>query len=230
MIKPLLIVLSLLLPLSVFAISSPVKLEKANVNVHDKASLERGGKFFASNCLSCHALQYTRYDKLVQSVGITYDKMPLKDQDWWFGVAPPDLSLISRQRGADWLYTYLHAFYADPSRELGSNNLLVPKSAMPNPFMGLQGKQVLTVDAKKLYTNRDWRKQHYFNVLKLEKQGSMSAEQFDKATNDLVNFLVYVGEPARVAREKWGWWVLGFLFIFLILAYFLKKEFWRDIK
>ena len=102
-------------------------LDHVHVDINNKASVERGAKFFANNCMVCHTMRYLTANKIAKQAGITLDKMPLKDQQWWLGIAPPDLTLAARQRGADWLYTYMHSFYKDDARPTGYNNLLVPK-------------------------------------------------------------------------------------------------------
>ena len=229
--RSLLILAGLLLPiLSAQASSEPIFLEKLDYNVADQASLQRGGDFFAKQCLVCHALKYARHDPLLQELGITYDKMPKEDQEWWFGTPPPDLSMIAREKTPDWLYTYLTSFYVDEGRPLGSNNLLVNNINMPNPFIGLQGEQKLVIDRETIAKNHG-KPVRYFEALELVKQGSMTPDEFDQAMKDLVNFLVYVGDPAAAAREKIGYWVLAFLILFLfLLAIPLKKIFWKDIK
>lgn len=229
----LLVVTSILVSLSAVAASGEpeVSLSQANIDEHDMASVERGAKFFATNCLVCHSMKHLKYDKLSQKAGITYDKMPLKQQDWWFGAVPPDLSLSARVRGADWLYTYLHSFYKDDSKKLGSNNLMMPGNSMPNPFLGMQGTQVLTVDLNDLHSRGGVfvQKPHYFAVLRLEKQGSMSPEEFHQAVRDVVNYLVYASDPYKVERIQLGYWVLAFLLILVVLSYLLKKEYWKDV-
>lgn len=214
-----------------FAANNGIELEKANVNSGDLASIKRGADFYAKNCLTCHSLKYMRYNKIAQDAGITYDKMPTKDQEWWFGVAPPDLSLITRAKGPDWVYTYLLSFYQDTSTTLGTNNLLLPNVSMPNPFLGLQGEQrLIQVSREKLLTHGfNQNDPNYYNVLELVKQGTMTPADFDKSINDLVNFLAYTAEPMQNQRKHIGFWVIGFLIIFAILAYLLKKEFWRDV-
>ena len=211
---------------------TPVHLENPNVNIRDTQSVERGAKFFAQHCMICHSVKYLRHNELAQKAGITLDKMPLKDQDWWFGVAPPDLSLITRVRSPEWVYTYLHSFYTDPKRAVGSNNLIMENSSMPNPFGGMQGEQELTVpleDIHKLHGIYSG-KPYYYEVLRMTKQGSMTPEEFDNVTRDVVNFLVYTSDPNKVARNRMGFWVLGFLFLFLIVSFLLKKEYWKKVE
>lgn len=208
----------------------PLKLEHRTYDPDDIASVKRGAKFFATNCLVCHAMRFLEFNKIAQEAGITLDKMPVKDQDWWFGVAPPDLSLSARSRSPDWLYTYLHTFYTDSHSKIGSNNLVMPNSAMPNPFAGLQGEQVLLVenitDPGTVYSLQN----RYPTYLKLVRQGSLNPDEFHAQVYDLVNFLAYASEPGVNQRKDLGWWVLGFLLLLMVLTYALKKEYWKSVK
>lgn len=232
--KPLFLCIILFCAPSVFASLDgvPVHLENANVDVKDLESVKRGGKFFAQYCMLCHSVKYLRHDALAHSLGIVLEKMPLKDQEWWFGVAPPDLSLEARIRSPEWIYTYLHSFYKDESRNVGSNNLVFDNSSMPNPFAGMQGEQVLSLPKEKIHSLHGIfsGKPYYYEVLRMEKQGSMTPEEFDQNTRDVVNFLVYASDPNKMDRMSLGFWVLGFLFILLIISFLLKKEYWRHIK
>lgn len=203
-------------------------LAKPHIDRSDMESVRRGAKFFAANCMSCHTLVYLRYDKLAQEAGITYEKMPLNVKSWPYGVTPPDLSLEADIRGVDWIYTYLHSFYQDPARPTGVNNLLVPNTAMPGITSAYQGQQMLvpaTPDPGSIYSSLEW-----YDFLVLTKTGSMSPEQFDATTADLVNFLAYAAQPYQVEQHKIGFWVLGFLVILFVLMYLLKREYWKDVK
>lgn len=208
----------------------PILLEKASVNLNDKLSIMRGAKFFATTCMMCHSMKYLNYDPIAQRAGITLNKMPAQNTQWWFGASPPDLSLEARVRGANWLLTYLLSFYQDDSRPLGSNNLVLNNANMPNPFLNLQGVQVLTVDKTKLLSGQLGHNFFYFNVLSLKQNGTMSPAEFDQTIHDVVNFLVYASDPSALQRQQIGWWVLGFLFVLLILSYLLYKEYWKNIK
>ncbi len=215
---------------NVIAASAPIALENADINPNDMASVMRGARFFAQRCMVCHSMKYLRYNKLAQEAGITIDKMPTGDQQWTLGTAPPDLSLIGRVRSADWLYTYFHSFYSDPTRPIGANNLLVDNVNMPNPFLAMQGEQVLSVNKKLLMSSRLDHDITWYTALRRVKSGTMSEAQFDQTITDLVNFLMYASEPVRHFREEIGIWVIAFLFVLLLLTYLLKTEFWKDIK
>lgn len=217
---------------TVVAEEAPIKLEEASLHTHNSASIERGAKIYATYCLTCHTLNFMEHDPFAKQAGITPNKMPDKNKNWWFGSVPPDMTLMARIHGADWLYTYLHVFYKDPGRPTGSNNLLLPNVNMPNPFVGLQGEQHLVVNKRYLYqdTNLFTIKAHYYTALELAQRGTLSPDQFDKMINDLVNFLVYASEPKKVVRERLGIGVLIFLAIFIIIAYLLKQAYWKKIK
>ncbi len=231
----------LLLPLSVFA-SASVGLQEADIDLSDKASLQRGAKTFVTYCLGCHSAKHMRYKRIAIDFGMEdadvlkeiapvgaaiYDQMHSAmnghDANKWFGTQPPDLSLIARSRGADWLYSYLKGFYVDKSKPLGVNNTVFEDVGMPNMLWQLQGLQT------PVYKNTAEGETKVIEKLVLEEEGTMSPEEFDKTVNDLVNFLVYVGEPVQLEREQMGKYVLFFLLMFLVLAYLLKKEYWKDI-
>lgn len=209
--------------------AAPIVLEPVKINVRDIASVMRGAKFFASTCMSCHTMKYLAHNKLAQKAGITLEKMPLENKEWWLNVVPPDLSLIARERGPNWLYTYFHSFYKDASRPTGYNNLLMQNSVMTNVFAGLQGVQEILPKDRVITPLLSGGKPHYYQVLKLVNKGSMSNEEFDRTTSDLVNFLVYAGDPKAPKRYFIGYWVLGFLVLFFILSYLLKRAYWEDV-
>lgn len=231
--------LLLMLPVCAQA-SASVELQDADIDLTDRDSLQRGAKHFVNYCLGCHSAKHIRYLRIAldfdipkkkvlkeiapEGAGI-YDKMLTAmnphDAERWFGTMPPDLSLIARSRGADWLYSYLKGFYTDSSKPFGVNNLVFPDIAMPNVLWQLQGEQI------PVYENSDG--QQVITRLMQEEPGQLSDEEFDRMVNDLVNFLVYVGEPIQVKRQSMGKYVLFFIFMILILAYLLKREYWKDI-
>lgn len=232
MMRYILAILLATLSLQTFAEESTFEnlvLSKAPINRLDMASVRRGAKTFATTCMSCHTLKYLRFDKLAASEGITLDKMPLNVKSWPNGITPPDLSLETDVRGVNWIYTYLHSFYKDPSRPSGVNNLLVPHTGMPAILAPYQGEQVLVANPEKnvgaIYDKYEW-----YNLLVQTVPGSMSPEEYDHMTADLVNFLAYAAEPYYADQHHLGYWVLGFLVILFGFTYMLKKEYWKDIK
>ncbi len=242
--KKLIIVLVALVPILAFASSGGFALSKAKYDLTDKASLQNGAKLFMNYCFSCHSTGYQRYGRVAKDLGIPpelmkdslifsnskigdlmVNSMNKKEGAKWFGNAPPDLTLESRLRGADWIYTYLHSFYKDDTRPFGVNNAIFPDVGMPHILEELQGVQTAIFDTHKV----DGVTQKRIVGFKTDGTGEMSPDEYDKAVTDLVNFLVYAGEPIKLERQRLGVWVLGFLFILFILTYLLKKEYWRDV-
>lgn len=231
-----------LVPLVAFA-TETVKLDKAPIRPTDKLSLQRGAQTFVNYCLSCHSAEFMRYNRLrdlglneqqiTENLIFTGQKvgelmtvaMPKKEAKQWFGVAPPDLSVIARSRGPDWLYTYLRTFYRDDTTATGWNNLVFDKAAMPHVLYALQGEQSLMVKSE----DDGHGGTHEIKELKLDKPGTLSKSEYDAYVADLVNFLVYLGEPAATKRVQLGMMVMLFLFLMLGLTYALKKEYWKDI-
>ena len=233
-----------------------VKLDPVNIDLNDKDSLQRGARIFVNFCLSCHSASYMRYNRMGQDLGISEelikenllfaaDKvgdlmkavMPKDDAKLWFGVVPPDLSLITRSRTPEWVYTYLRSFYRDNKSPSGWNNVVFPNVAMPHVLYEWQGDQraVYNTVKRKSHVVIDGNKiekeieTEVFDRLELEKPGSMTAKEYDKAMLNLTHFLVYLGEPAKLVRYRIGIYVLIFLVVFLVFAYLLKKEYWKDI-
>jgi ubiquinol-cytochrome c reductase cytochrome c1 subunit len=217
------------------------ELEPANTNIKNQPSLQRGAKYFVNYCLGCHSAKYVRYNRLAEDLQLTeqqlvdnlmftgerpFDTMAIamKPQDAvrWFGVEPPDLSLIARARGTDYLYTFLRSFYVDPSRPSGANNIVLRGAAMPPVLWELQGIQraKFTVDPDH---------GEVFEGFELMKPGQLTEAQFDDVVRDIVNFLDYIGEPIKRERQALGIRVIGFLLVFLLIAYLLKKEIWKDV-
>jgi ubiquinol-cytochrome c reductase cytochrome c1 subunit len=155
--------------------------------------------------------------------------MRRKDAKEWFGVAPPDLSVVARSRGADWLYTYLRTFYRDDSRETGWNNLAFPNVGMPHALYELQGQLALKVEERKGEHSVESLDAPAVKALAIEKPGTLSPVEYDKLTADLVNYLVFMSEPARGARVRIGYAVLIFLGVLFVPVYLLKKEYWKDV-
>lgn len=216
-----------------------VPLDKAPVNLADQDSLQRGARIFVNYCLNCHSASAMRYSRL-QDIGLTEDQikenllfsaekpgelmkigMAKADGKAWFGATPPDLSVISRSRGADWLYTYLRGFYRDDTRATGWNNTVFDKVGMPHVMWSLQGEMVPVYKKEGEHET--------IARLELAKPGSVTLAEYDAMVGDLVNYLVWMGEPAQIQRKQLGVIVLLFLAGFFVIAYYLKKEFWKDV-
>jgi len=225
----LLLTILLLITQLTYAEEPSIALANAKVNLHDIKSIERGAKFFATNCMMCHTLVYLRYDTVAHDAGITYEKMPINVKAWPNGIKPPDMSNETNVRGPDWVYTFLHSFYLDSKRPTGFNNLLIPNTSMPSMLTPYQGQLVLAKDVKESIPIFGAKVQ-WFDVLEQQSTGIMSPDQFDATMRDVVNFLAYAADPYHEQQVHLGIWVIGFLLILCVLLYLLKKEYWKDIE
>jgi ubiquinol-cytochrome c reductase cytochrome c1 subunit len=218
--------------------SSGGNLENSGVNFRDKAAVQRGAKWFVNYCFSCHSASYMRYNRLAEDLGIDEDivlqdlafadvnigdtmetAMRPGDAEAWLGKIPPDLSVISRSRGNDWLFTYMKSFYQDESG--GWNNLVLPNASMPHVLWQLQGIQ------EPVWSSHD--EVRVIEHLELTSPGLQSPQEYEQTVRDLVTFLDYLGEPSKLKRKNIGIWVLLFLVLFTLVAYALKVEYWRDV-
>ncbi|MFC3033028.1 cytochrome c1 [Pseudoalteromonas fenneropenaei] len=244
MMKKLIVGLFALLPTLSMAAGPSVPLMDANIDLTDKASLQRGAKLFMNYCLGCHQMQYQRYERTFRDIGIPVEigkeqlifdgskvgshilnAIDIKDAAKWFGAPPPDLTLIARVKSPDYIYTYLKSFYKDETRPFGVNNIVFPSVGMPHVLQELQGLPTPVMQEVE---------EHGHKVTKVvgtevDGSGEMSTDEYDQAARDITNFLEYVGEPSRLTSESIGIKVLGFLVILFILAFLLKKEYWRDV-
>lgn len=238
LIKKLLMLALLVVPAVAVANEGGPALDTAHYDLHDQASLQRGAKYFINYCLNCHSASYMRYNRLTD-IGLTEQQikenliftgakvgdtmntaLDKKEAKSFFGATPPDLTVVARSRGADWLYTYLRSFYKDDSRPTGWNNLVFDKVGMPHVLYQLQGVQELEVEKHG---------DHEVKTLKLVKPGTLKPAEYDAMVSDLVNYLVWMGEPVKTKRITIGIFVMVFLGLFFVVAYYLKKEFWKDV-
>ncbi len=244
-----LIISALMMVVPAFGLASgdTVHLEDAGVDLHDQASLQRGAKYFVNYCMGCHSLKYMRYNRMAEDIGIddtalrqslifgdakpgdlmTASMRP-EDGEKWFGTEVPDLTLVTRWRSPDWVYTYLKSFYADDTRPYGVNNLVFPAVGMPHVLGGLQGIQE-PVFAEAHHGEGEGGGAPVIEGLKLTQPGTLSPDEFDTMARDITAFLTYAGEPMKLERQRLGVYVLLFLGLLFILAYAMKKEFWKDV-
>ena len=223
------------------AAQSEAELEAANNNIANTASLQRGAKYFVNYCLGCHSAKYVRYNRLGRDLQLSnqqlmdnlmftgerpFDTMAIamrpEDSARWFKISPPDLSLIARSRGPDYIYTYLRSFYVAPDRPTGVNNIVLPGSSMPHVLWELQGTQ-------RAVFGRDEDGKEVFDHFEVVRPGQLDERAFDEVVRDIVNFLDYIGEPIKRERQQLGVRVIGFLLVFLLIAFMLKKEIWKDV-
>jgi ubiquinol-cytochrome c reductase cytochrome c1 subunit len=231
--KKIIIFIMLLIQSSFIFASEEIYLEKAPIDLSDQPSLQKGARTFINYCLNCHSAKYMRYNKLLdiglskkdikenllftgKKIGDPMEiSMPVAESKKWFGATPPDLSVVARSRGSDWIYSYMKGFYRDSSREIGWNNIVYVNSAMPHILWELQGEKELDQKTGKL---------------SLIKAGKLNEKEYDSVITDLTNFITYMSEPGQLKRKKMGFYVVGFLLLLLVLTVKLKKEFWKDIK
>ena len=216
-------------------------LPHAGTDLGDQASLQRGAKLYMNYCSGCHSLKYLRYSRMAEDLGLTEDQvqaslnftgtkageqvhvaMTEEQGRQFFGKAPPDLSVIARVRGTDWISAYLKSFYLDETRPVGWNNTVFPNASMPNVLWEMQGLQ-----------HAEFGEEHNgerpVEKLVLAQPGAQTPAQFDQTVRDITTFLEYAGEPAALQRQSIGVWVVLFLAFFTFLAWLLKKEYWRDV-
>lgn len=234
----------LAMPVAAIASSATLHLDKAPVNVKNEESLQRGAAVFVNYCLNCHSANYMRYNRM-QDFGLSEQQiksnllfaaekpgelmkiaMRPAEAKAWFGAAPPDLSVIARSRGADWIYTYLRTFYRDDTRPTGWNNLAFDKVGMPHVMQDLQGHLAPVWKTMKTEYGQE---HQVVERLHLVKPGKTTQAEYDALVGDLVNYLAWMGEPSQSQRKNVGLAVLLFLGVFYVVAFYLKREFWKDV-
>lgn len=246
--KQLIALIAMLVPMTTMAAGGAGVAHSMEPDLRDQASLQNGMKLYVNYCMGCHSLEYQRFSRAAEDLGIPRDiiednvifssemafndqmqtSMSEEDGETWFGAPPPDLTLSARLHGTDWLYSYLLSFYQDPSRPTGVNNAVFELVAMPNvlePLQGVQEKVCPEADASEDATDSE----ADCDTLEITQQGELSPEEFEEAVYDLTNFLAYVGEPSKLQAQALAPKVLIFLFVFGVIAYLLKREYWRDI-
>jgi ubiquinol-cytochrome c reductase cytochrome c1 subunit len=250
--KTLFLMLGLLLPAAGLASDSAYPLDAAKIDLSDKPSLQRGARYFVNYCMGCHSLQHLRYNRLAEDLGLseelvrdnlvfTHDDegaptrigeamtiaMDRRYGESAFGILPPDLTLVTRWRTPDWVYTYLRTFYVDDSKQWGVNNAVFPNAGMPHVLWELQGWQKPVYED---HADAHGKVHKALTGFELTQPGKMTPAEFDRAVLDITSFLTYAAEPARTTRYFVGAWVVFFLLILTALAYLLKNEYWRDVK
>jgi len=232
-------------PVAFAAGGANVHLDDANINLQDKASLQSGARSFVNNCLNCHNAQFMRWGHLTQ-IGLTEEQIKAnlmfnpdakfsdymttaldpKDAKAWFGGVPPDLTLVARSRGSDWIYTFLRSYYVDPSSPTGWNNDVFANVGMPHVLHDLQGSQAKVVVGEKISHG----KKEAVTKLAIERTGSMTQPEYDIYVRDLVNYMTFMAEPSRVKRTQLGVGVMFFLVVAFFAALVVKREYWKDVK
>ena len=237
-------------------------MEPVQPNLEDMPSLQRGAALYANYCLGCHSLKFQRYERTADDLEIPHSvalknlvftgqqigslmvsAMPDERAKGWFGTPPPDLTMVARVRGPEWIYNLLTTFYADESRPFGVNNKVFPNIGMPHVLVGLQGvpteqcrgnRPVDLLDGEELLMETEdgyepAREPNCDLPPVADGSGAYSPEEFRQAAYDITNFLYYVGEPTRLERERLGYWVLAFLAGLFVVAWLLNREYWKDV-
>ncbi|AOU98347.1 hypothetical protein BI364_10565 [Acidihalobacter yilgarnensis] len=220
-------------------------LKSVQIDTANKADLRNGAAYFMTYCMACHSIRADRFSDMSHVLGLPLEKiqsefnstslkvhdaivspMAPADATHWFGLAPPDLSVIIKMNGANWVYTYLTSFYLDPSRATGVNNAVFHNVAMPDVLWQLQGLQmpVYTQGTKNGHSTQ------VLTGLKLVSPGTLTPAEFDKTMRDIVTFLYWANHPHQAEREHIGLWVMLFMALFIVVAYLLKHEYWRAVK
>ncbi len=235
-----------LLASQAMAAGGAVHLEPAEIDPDNVSSLQRGARNFMNYCSGCHSAQYVRFNTIGKSLGLSEEQlvdnlmfnaaktfetikssMPPADAARWYGTAPPDMSLMARAKGADYVYNFLKGFYVSPESPTGVDNLVLAGTSMPHVLWELQGFQAAHFEH---HENDDGSMTTTFEGFEQLSPGNMDAEDYDEFVRDTVNFLVYIAEPIRSDRRKLGVWVIMFLIFFFVLSVQLKKQIWKDVK
>jgi len=228
------------------AAGGAVHLEPAEIDPDNVSSLQRGARNFMNYCSGCHSAQYVRFNTIGKSLGLSEEQlvdnlmfnaaktfetikssMPPADAARWYGTAPPDMSLMARAKGADYVYNFLKGFYVSPESPTGVDNRVLAGTSMPHVLWELQGFQAAHFEH---HENDDGSVTTTFEGFEQLSPGDMDAEDYDEFVRDTVNFLVYIAEPIRSDRRKLGVWVIMFLIFFFVLSVQLKKQIWKDVK
>ena len=245
-----LVVLAAILATAQAQASSGATLEKADIDPGNIASLQRGAANFMNYCSGCHSARYVRFNTIGKYLGLSEEElvdnlmfnaektfetiqasMPASDAARWYGTAPPDMSLMARAKGADYIYNFLKGFYLDPDSPTGVDNTVLAGTSMPHVLWELQGYQKVLF-SEHVETNSDGSTTttHEFDKFELVSTGKLDVAEYESFVRDTVNFLAYIAEPIRAERRKLGTWVLIYLLVFLIIARMLKKQIWKDVK
>jgi ubiquinol-cytochrome c reductase cytochrome c1 subunit len=256
--KALAVLFLALLPVICSAAEKGATLQSVDIDVSDEAALQDGARTFVNYCMGCHGAKFQRYERVADDLGIAHEVMlqdlvftgakigdPMNtamqpaDAKTWFGAVPPDLTLVARVRGTNWLYNYLRSFYEDPTRPWGVNNVTYPDVGMPNVLEALQGRQ--RIGCSKAQRSEEGKQQAASSsgsalprdacdqLTIVPDTGTLSEAQFDEKVKNLVTFLAYSANPAKLQHQRIGTFVLIYLAVLFILVYLLKREYWKDV-
>jgi len=245
MLSRLVAILALVVSAEAMAAGGAVHLEAADIDPGNISSLQRGARNFMNYCSGCHSAQYVRFNTIGKYLGLSEEQlvdnlmfnaektfetiqasMPAADAARWYGTAPPDMSLMARAKGADYIYNFLKGFYLDPDSPTGVDNTVLVGTSMPHVLWELQGYQNAIFSEHTVGGVTS----HEFEGFEQVTTGALDAEDYDDFVRDTVNFLAYIAEPIRSERRMIGTWVIIYLLVFLVIAIMLKKQVWKDVK
>ena len=252
---------ALLAPGLVWSAASDWPMEPMRPDLKNTPSLQNGFRLYVNYCLGCHALGFQRYERTADDLQIPHDialenlvftgqsigslmttAMDANLAKNWFGAPPPDLTMVTRVRGTDWVYNYLKTFYIDETRPLGVNNKVFPNVGMPHALIELQGVQrSACVQVPKIAANRGEMRdplepgraiteERCGQLVVDEGTGRYSADEYAQAVYDISNFLHYVGDPSRADRHRIGGFVLLFLLILFVFTWLLGREYNKAVR
>ncbi len=233
-----------------------IACDEFKADASDKESLQHGAKLFVNYCMGCHSAKYSRWERVADDLNIPHElalenlvfsgqkigglmeiSMSEKSAKDWFGAPPPDLTLVTRARQPEWVYTYLRNFYADDSRPFGVNNKVFKNVGMPHAMIDLQGLPECAPGP--VVTSNGGIKVDPLTsepilgdpcgTYALATEGAMSPPEYDAAVYDLVNFLAYMANPVADESRRIGIYVLLFLVFLLVWVVLLNREYWKDV-
>jgi len=233
-----------------------IECDAMELDFYDKASLQNGAKLFVNYCMGCHSAQYSRWNRVAKDLNVPESllaenlifadqkvgslmniSMPADSAKQWFGAAPPDLTMVTRVRSPEWVYTYLRNFYTDPNRPFGVNNKVFPDVGMPHALLDLQGLQTCAPGPEKAHNGGIKEDpltgepilSNPCGSYDLVSEGTLEPKEFDAAVYDLVNFMGYMADPVKEERKTIGIYVLLFLAFLFVWVWLLNREYWKDI-
>ena len=231
---------------SAFAAGGGGNYEASEIDLDNISSLQRGARNFMNYCSGCHSAQYVRFNTIGKTLDLSEEQlidnlmfnaektfetiqaaMPLDEAARWFGQPPPDLSLMARARGADYIYSFLKSYYVSPDSPTGVNNVVLAGTSMPHVLWELQGYQTANFSE---HENEDGSVTSTYEGFEQLTAGTMDAEDYGDFVRDTTNFLAFIAEPIRQDRRRIGVWVIIFLLFYFIIAVQLKKQIWKDVE
>lgn len=201
----------------------------------NKDELYRGYTVATQVCMACHSFKYISHRDLMRAgfteaeAGALAKAMNLKVNDKLisaldhdtaketYGKIPPDLSLMNKARAglANYTYALLTGYSEKPEdiQHFFPNGKLPEGAYLNKAFPGHAIAMPNPLSGPDMVTYHDGT--------------SASVEQMAK---DVTAFMQFTAEPERIERQRLGVYVLLYLFIFTLLAFFSKRAIWSGVK